>query len=54
MAKRISVDIEGLREEIERAYSNDKLWCQLSLAQKIRILIQDGLEQAKNQQSKPN
>ncbi|MDM9384226.1 hypothetical protein QUB80_26470 [Chlorogloeopsis sp. ULAP01] len=54
MAKRISVDIEGLREEIERAYSNDKFWCQLSLAQKIRILIQDGLEKAKTQESKPN
>ncbi|WP_197036027.1 hypothetical protein [Fischerella sp. PCC 9605] len=54
MAKRISVEIEGLKEEIEQAYSNDKFWCQLSLAQKIRILIQDGLEKARSQQNKPN
>ncbi|MCX7596521.1 MAG: hypothetical protein N2235_22785 [Fischerella sp.] len=54
MVKRISVDIESLKEEIEQAYSKDQFWCQLSLAQKIRTLIQDDLDKIKSQQNKLN
>ena len=44
MADRVTVDIEGLRERIDEAYSDNPLWSELSLAQKLRRLILDGLE----------
>ncbi|MBD1865268.1 MULTISPECIES: hypothetical protein [Trichocoleus] len=46
MADRVTVDIEGLRERIDEAYSDNPLWSELSLAQKLRRLILDGLEKA--------
>ena len=54
VADRISVDIEGLREEIENAYPDDRFWRELSLAQKIRLLVQDGLYKAKSHKSRPD
>lgn len=51
MADRVTVDIEGLREAIEVAYSDNPLWEELSLSQKLRRLIQERLnaiEQEKN------
>ena len=44
MADRVTVDIEGLRERIDEAYSDNPLWSELSLAQKLRRLLLDGLE----------
>jgi hypothetical protein len=43
VADRVTVDIEGLREVIEAAYSDNPLWEELSLSQKLRRLIQERL-----------
>ena len=48
VADRVTVDIEGLREQIETAYPEETFWSELSLVQKLRRLIQDGLEKAEN------
>ena len=48
MTDRASVDIEGMREEIEAAYADNPLWSELSLSQKLRRLLRerlDGLKQ---------
>ena len=50
VADRVTVDIEGLREEIESAYAENPLWQQLSLSQKLRRLIQERLESLKEQE----
>ena len=47
VADRVTVDIEGLREEIEAAYSENPLWEELSLSQKLRRLIQERLREIK-------
>jgi hypothetical protein len=47
VADRVTVDIEGLREEIEVAYSDNPLWEELSLSQKLRRLIQERLNEIK-------
>lgn len=47
VADRATVDIEGLREEIEAAYSDNPLWEELSLSQKIRRLLQERLNEIK-------
>lgn len=47
VADRVTVDIEGLREEIESAYSDNPLWEDLSLSQKLRRLIQERLKEIK-------
>jgi len=47
VADRVTVDIEGLREEIETAYSDNPLWEELSLSQKLRRLIQERLNEIK-------
>lgn len=52
VADRVTVDIEGLREEIEAAYSDNPLWEELSLSQKLRRLIQERLNEVKQQRSK--
>lgn len=44
MANRASVNIQGLEEDIEAAYSENPLWARLSLAEKLRILIEERLE----------
>ncbi|NJO39217.1 MAG: hypothetical protein HC769_12795 [Cyanobacteria bacterium CRU_2_1] len=54
MADRVTVDIEGLREEIEAAYSDNPLWEELSLSQKLRRLIQERLTEIKQQRSTAN
>jgi len=45
VADRVTVDIEGLREAIEIAYSSNPLWIELSLSQKLRRLIQERLDE---------
>lgn len=47
VADRVTVDIEGLREAIEIAYSGNPLWVDLSLSQKLRRLIQERIEELK-------
>lgn len=54
VADRVTVDIEGLREEIEAAYSDNPLWEELSLSQKLRRLIQERLTEIKQQRSTAN
>ena len=49
MANRASVNIEGLEEDIEAAYSHNRLWARISLAEKLRILIEERLEQLKTE-----
>ena len=51
MADRVTVDIEGLREEIESAYSDNPLWEELSLSQKLRRLIQERLNAIKKERA---
>ena len=54
VADRVTVDIEGLREDIEAAYSDNPLWEELSLSQKLRRLIQERLNEIKQQKSGSN
>ncbi len=53
VADRVTVDIEGLREDIETAYSDNPLWEELSLSQKLRRLIQERLTEIKQNRSSP-
>jgi|GEM_PF-3945182 len=46
--KRVSVDIEGLEQDIETC-RDDPAWKQLSLAAKLRVLIEERLQQYKNE-----
>lgn len=46
VADRINVDVEGLRDRIENAYADNPLWSKLSMAQKLRQLVEEGLEAA--------
>lgn len=47
VADRVTFDIEGLREEIETAYADNPLWDRLPLAQKLRLLVEERLEEIK-------
>ena len=49
MADRVTVDIEGLRDDIEAAYSDNPLWEELSLSQKLRRLLQERLNEIKQE-----
>ncbi|MEM6256664.1 MAG: hypothetical protein AAF821_27495 [Cyanobacteria bacterium P01_D01_bin.156] len=49
MADRISVDIEGMRDEILEAYADNPLWSELSLSQKIRRLLRERLDLLKQE-----
>ncbi|MBW4660488.1 MAG: hypothetical protein KME15_17585 [Drouetiella hepatica Uher 2000/2452] len=51
VADRVTVDIEGLRDEIETAYASNPLWAELSLSQKLRRLISERLEDLKQDSS---
>lgn len=53
MADRVTVDIEGLREAIEAAYSDNPLWEELSLSQKLRRLIQERLRAIEQEKTHP-
>lgn len=53
VADRVTVDIEGLREEIEAIYSENPLWEDLSLSQKLRRLIQERLHEIKRDRTTP-
>jgi hypothetical protein len=46
VADRINVDIEGLRDRIDQAHSENPLWEKLSMAQKLRQLLEEALEKA--------
>lgn len=48
VADRINVDIEGLRDRIEKAHSDNPLWERLSMAQKLRLLIEESLQRAED------
>ncbi|MEM9949166.1 MAG: hypothetical protein AAF810_24290 [Cyanobacteria bacterium P01_D01_bin.36] len=45
VADRVTFDIEGLREQIDAAYSDNPLWERLPLAQKLRLLVEDRLKE---------
>ncbi|MEW6496373.1 MAG: hypothetical protein AB1589_28195 [Cyanobacteriota bacterium] len=51
MANRVPVNLEGLRERIEHARS-DSAWKELSLSKKVRILLQERLEEVEHQNQK--
>jgi len=51
VADRVTVDIEGLRDDIETAYADNPLWEELSLSQKLRRLIQERLNTIKQEKS---
>jgi hypothetical protein len=51
VAERVTVDIEGLRDDIETAYADNPLWEELSLSQKLRRLIQERLNAIKQEKS---
>ena len=54
VADRVTFDIEGLREAIDEAYSDNPLWERLPLAQKLRLLVEERLEELKaSKQSQP-
>lgn len=53
VADRVTVDIEGLREAIEIAYSDNPLWAELSLSQKLRRLIAERLEDLNRLKEEP-
>jgi hypothetical protein len=52
VADRINVDIEGLRDRIETAHANNPLWAKLSMAQKLRQLLEEALDAAEANQAK--
>lgn len=45
VADRVTFDIEGLREQIDAAYSDNPLWERLPLAQKLRLLVEERLKE---------
>ncbi|MEM9814963.1 MAG: hypothetical protein AAF827_00915 [Cyanobacteria bacterium P01_D01_bin.6] len=45
VADRVTFDIEGLREQIEAAYADNPLWGRLPLAQKLRLLVEERLQE---------
>ncbi|MBE9157010.1 hypothetical protein IQ265_09255 [Nodosilinea sp. LEGE 06152] len=45
VADRVTFDIEGLREAIESAHADNPLWERLPLAQKLRLLVEERLEE---------
>jgi hypothetical protein len=47
---RLSIDLKGLRERIE-THSSDPAWKALSLAKKIRLLIETALDQGESAKS---
>ncbi|NJL22994.1 MAG: hypothetical protein HC895_22695 [Leptolyngbyaceae cyanobacterium SM1_3_5] len=51
MADRVTVDIEGLRDDIDAAYSDNPLWEELSLSQKLRRLLQERLNEIKQERN---
>jgi hypothetical protein len=47
VADRVTFDIEGLREDIDAAYADNPLWARLSLGQKLRMLLEERLDEIK-------
>ena len=45
VADRVTFDIEGLREKIDTAYADNPLWERLPLAQKLRLLVEERLNE---------
>ncbi|MDB9529924.1 hypothetical protein PN498_28315 [Oscillatoria sp. CS-180] len=54
VADRVTFDIEGLREDIDAAYAENPLWARLSLAQKLRMLVEERLEEIKQAKVPPS
>ena len=52
VADRVTFDIEGLREQIEAAYSENPLWERLPLAQKLRLLVEERLAEIQKSKEK--
>lgn len=52
VADRVPVDIEGLRDRVAQAHADNPLWEKLSLAQQLRQLIEEALQQAENPKNK--
>lgn len=52
VADRVTFDIEGLREAIEAAYSENPLWERLPLAQKLRLLVEERLKEIEKAKKK--
>jgi hypothetical protein len=50
MANRVPIDLSDIRERIENARS-DSAWRELSLSKKVRILLQERLEQIEEEGS---
>jgi hypothetical protein len=44
VADRQTVDIEGLRERIANVCADNPLWERMSMAQKLRLIVEKGLE----------
>ena len=51
VADRQNVDIEGLRERIVNLHADNPMWDRLSMAQKLRLLIEKGLEGEEDKQT---
>ena len=52
VADRQNVDIDGLRDRVIAVYADNPLWEKLSMAQKLRALLEKGLEAAEKEQAK--
>ena len=51
VADRQNVDIEGLRERIVNLHADNPMWDRLSMAQKLRLLVEKGLEGEEDKQT---
>jgi hypothetical protein len=51
VADRQNVDIDGLRDRIVAVYADNPLWEKLSMAQKLRALVEEGLNASEAKQT---
>lgn len=49
---RISIDLGELSDRIDSARKDDPAWCELSLAGKVRVLIEERLREVERQDGK--
>lgn len=54
VADRQNVDIEGLRDRIVTVYAKNPLWEKMSMAQKLRVLLEERLDAVEAEQAKTN
>jgi hypothetical protein len=50
VADRQTVDIEGLRDRIVTVCAHNPLWERLSMAQKLRLIVEKGVETLEKEQ----